>query len=133
MKLAYLLSDKFFYPPTRCSHPPRPHLVHWLEDKLVIKFLLISVSARFSKTSFLFKFLSISNRPFEWYQLNSSASAPTTFMTYFIEDLRRRDGSIEQGKNMIGHNASFESSQARIASLSYTKKLYDRLLLGKEG
>jgi LuxR family maltose regulon positive regulatory protein len=105
MKPSYLLSTKFLLPPAGRGYLPRPHLIQWLQNHLDNKLVLISAPAGYGKTSLLSEFLTKTTLPFAWYQLDPSDSDPTTFMTYLIEALRRMQGLLEGGGDVIGHNA----------------------------
>jgi LuxR family transcriptional regulator, maltose regulon positive regulatory protein len=106
MKPSFLLSTKFLLPPAGRGYLPRPNLIQWLQDHLDNRLILISAPAGYGKTSLLSEFLTKTNMPFAWYQLDSYDSDPTTFMTYFIESLRRMQGSVKSGERVIGQNAS---------------------------
>ena len=114
MKPSFLLSTKFLLPLSVRGYLPRPHLIQWLQDRLENRLILISAPAGYGKTSLLSEFLTKSNSAFAWYQLDSSDSDPTTFMTYLIESLRRMqdlDGSMS---SKVGQNtlALLESPQS---------------------
>ena len=129
MKPSFLLSTKFLLPPTGRGYLPRPHLIQWLENHLDNRLILISAPAGYGKTSLLSEFLAKSNQPFAWYQLDSSDSDPTTFMTYLIETLRRMQGSCKNDKRMIGQNAwtLLESPQAGIEPMQVMTVLINEL------
>ena len=69
------------------------------------RLILISAPAGYGKTSLLSEFLVKTDRPFAWYQLDSSDSDPTTFMSYLIEALHRMQNCDESTKRWIGQNA----------------------------
>jgi LuxR family transcriptional regulator, maltose regulon positive regulatory protein len=106
MKPSFLLSTKFLLPPSGRGNLPRPNLIQWLQDHLDNRLILISAPAGYGKTSLLSEFLTKADVPFAWYQLDSYDSDPTTFMTYFIEALRRMQGTANSGSTLIGQNAS---------------------------
>ena len=105
MKPSFLLSTKLLLPRTGRGYLPRPHLIQWLENHLDNRLILISAPAGYGKTSLLSEFLAKTRVPFAWYQLDSSDSDPTTFMTYLIEALRRMQGARKNDESMIGQNA----------------------------
>jgi LuxR family maltose regulon positive regulatory protein len=105
MKPSFLLSTKFLLPRTGRGYLPRPNLIQWLENHMDNRLILISAPAGYGKTSLLSEFLTKTDVPFAWYQLDSYDSAPTSFMTYFVEALRRMQGSVKSGESLIGQNA----------------------------
>jgi LuxR family maltose regulon positive regulatory protein len=105
MKPSFLLSTKFLLPRIRRGYLPRPHLIQWLENHLDNRLILISASAGYGKTSLLSEFLTKTDMPFAWYQLDSYDSDPTTFMTYLIEALRRMQSPSNNDESKIGQNA----------------------------
>jgi LuxR family maltose regulon positive regulatory protein len=105
MKPSLLLSTKFLLPRTGRGYLPRPHLVQWLQENMESRLILISAPAGYGKTSLLSEFLEKTDQPFAWYQLDSSDSDPTTFMSYLIEALHRMQNCDETIKRQIGQNA----------------------------
>jgi LuxR family maltose regulon positive regulatory protein len=129
MKPSFLLSTKFLLPRTGRGYLPRPNLIQWLQDHLENRLILISAPAGYGKTSLLSEFLTKTDVPFAWYQLDSYDSDPTTFMTYFVEALRRMQGLIKSGETLIGQNAwaLLKSPQAGIEPLQVMTVLINEL------
>ncbi len=129
MKHSFLLSTKFLLPRTGRGYLPRPNLIQWLENHIDNRLILISAPAGYGKTSLLSDFLTKTDVPFAWYQLDSNDSDPTTFMTYFVEALRRLQGSVKSSETMVGQNARalLESSQAGIEPLQVMTVLINEL------
>ena len=129
MKPSFLLSTKFLLPPAGRGYLPRPNLIQWLQDHLDNRLILISAPAGYGKTSLLSEFLSKTDMPFAWYQLDSYDSDPTTFMTYFIEALRRMQNPVKSCKTLIGQNASalLENPQAGIEPIQVMTVLINEL------
>ncbi len=105
MKPSILLSTKFLLPRAGRGYLPRSHLLHWLENHLEQRLILISASAGYGKTSLLAEFLAKTELPVAWYQLDPSDSDPYTFMAYLIEALRLMRFSSKSDKDVIGQNA----------------------------
>ena len=129
MKPSFLLSTKFLLPPAGRGYLPRPNLIQWLQDHLDNRLILISAPAGYGKTSLLCEFLMKTKLPFAWYQLDAYDSDPTTFMSYFVELLRRMQGLAEGEGTKIGQNtlALLESSQAGIDPLQVMTVLINEL------
>jgi len=105
MKPSILLSTKFLLPRAGRGYLPRPHLILWLENHLEQRLILISASAGYGKTSLLAEFLTKTELPVAWYQLDPSDSDPYTFMTYLIEALKRMRFISKSDRDVIGQNA----------------------------
>jgi LuxR family maltose regulon positive regulatory protein len=129
MRPSILLSTKFLFPRTGRGYLPRPHLIQWLENHLDNRVILISAPAGYGKTSLLSEFLSKTDFPAAWYQLDPSDSDPTTFMTYLIESLCRMKGASKENGNSIGQNARtlLENPQRGIAPLQVMTVLINEL------
>ena len=129
MKTSYLLSTKFLLPPPGRGYLPRPHLISWLESHLEDRLVLISAPAGYGKTSLLSEFLSKTELPSAWYQLDPSDSDPTTFMTYLIEALRRMQHLAKSSESLIGQNALalLKNPQAGIEPLQVMTVLINEL------
>ena len=83
---------------------PRPHLIQWLEAQSERRLILVSAPPGYGKTTLIADFLRSLPRPAAWYQLETTDSDPTVFLTYLIESIRRaRSGLAIPSK--IGQNA----------------------------
>lgn len=105
MSSSFLLTTKFLIPRTGRGYLPRPHLIQWLDNHLEQRLILISAPAGYGKTSLLAEFLSKTDLPAAWYQLDPSDSDPYTFLPYLIEALRRTRGLAKSHGEQIGQNA----------------------------
>src|SRR5512139_275048 len=103
MKPSLLLSTKFTPPPTG-GYLPRPHLIQWLESHNQHRLILLSAPPGYGKTTLLGDFLSAHSGPAAWYQLETSDSDPTVFLTFLIESIRRTK-SIPKRPGSLGQNA----------------------------
>ncbi|MBN2116225.1 MAG: tetratricopeptide repeat protein [Anaerolineales bacterium] len=103
MKPSLLLSTKFTPPPTG-GHLPRPHLIQWLERHNQHRLILLSAPPGYGKTTLLGDFLSAHSGPAAWYQLETSDSDPTVFLTFLIESIRRTK-SLPKRPGNLGQNA----------------------------
>jgi LuxR family maltose regulon positive regulatory protein len=118
MKPSILLHTKFLVPRPTPDLLPRPHLIDWLEHQIDKRIILISAPAGYGKTTLLADFLTASDRPFAWYQLDASDSDPTVFLTYLIEALRRMKDTPDSVTHAIGQiaQALLDSSDSSISS-----------------
>ncbi len=89
MKHSFLLHTKFLVPQQRPEQLARPHLIAQLEQHLSKRLILISAAPGYGKTTLLAEFTSSTPYPYAWYQLDSSDSDPTLFLSYLLECLRR--------------------------------------------
>ncbi len=103
MKPSPLLHTKFMVPPVG-NHLPRPHLIRWLDDQTEKRLILISAPPGYGKTTLLADFINGLRQPVAWYQLETTDSDPTVFLTYLIESIRRAKTSSKRTAG-IGQNA----------------------------
>ncbi|MFZ5903368.1 MAG: BTAD domain-containing putative transcriptional regulator [Chloroflexota bacterium] len=103
MKSSLLLNTKFAPPPSE-GNLPRPHLIQWLEGHSQQRLILVSAPPGYGKTTLLAEHLLAHSGPAAWYQLESSDSDPTVFLTYLIEAIRRAKSSPRKASR-IGANA----------------------------
>ncbi|MGB7874346.1 MAG: BTAD domain-containing putative transcriptional regulator [Anaerolineales bacterium] len=129
MKPSILLHTKFLVPRPTPDLLPRPHLVEWLENQMDRRLILISAPAGYGKTTILVDFLSASDRPFAWYQLDANDSDPTVFLTYLIEALRRMKDAPASITNAIGQTAQslLDNSDSSVSPLRVLTVLINEL------
>ncbi|MGL1892005.1 MAG: LuxR C-terminal-related transcriptional regulator [Spirochaetaceae bacterium] len=84
-----ILTTKLYIPPFQSKTIPRPHLIKKLNDGQQAKFILISASAGFGKTTIVSEWVSGLNRPVMWLSLDEEHSDPLVFLTYFVCGINR--------------------------------------------
>ncbi len=109
MKPSLLLNTKFTPPPVG-GNLPRPHLIQWLEGHNQQRLILVSAPPGYGKTTLLADFLNAHSRPAAWYQLESSDSDPTVFLTYLIEAIRRAKSGAKKASRIGGNAQSLLNS-----------------------
>jgi LuxR family transcriptional regulator, maltose regulon positive regulatory protein len=105
MNTSNLLRTKFLVPRPGTDHFPRPHLIQWMESQASRRLVLLSAPLGYGKTMLLASFLSSSNKPAAWYQLDPSDSDPVIFLTCLLEALRRMEGMAEKMTSNLGQAA----------------------------
>jgi LuxR family maltose regulon positive regulatory protein len=90
-----LLATKFYIPPTRQSHVPRPRLIRMFDARPpAAKLTLVSASAGYGKTALIAEWLARSESRAAWLSLDEGDNDPTRFLTYLVAALERVDGKF---------------------------------------
>src|SRR5450631_3896154 len=94
-----LLATKFYLPPVRPDHIPRPHLFALLNEGMRQKLTLLSAAAGFGKTTLVSAWVATHSIPVAWVALDASDNDPVLFWKYVTASLEAIEPTI--GKSIF--------------------------------